>query len=221
MQHHVYAVWDFMSLIKALQSHIAPATLPWVPPKSARYSNFINQLVLDEESDYACTENMHSSHASHFETYCQAMVETGADIHLISRFIDVVSNEGLEAALKIDDIPSSARQFMTFTFNIIAKNQPHQLAAVLAYGRETLVPQLFHSLIDGLKMKPSEAPSLYGYLERHIQLDKYEHGPLAALMVQELCDGSKVKQAEAIATAEQALAVRLDFWDDIHAALST
>ena len=83
---------------------------------------------------------------------------------------------------------------MTFTFDIIATNQPHQLAAVLAYGRETLVPQLFSSLIDGLKIKTSEVPGLFGYLELHIQLDEQEHGPVAALMVQELCGESKDKQ---------------------------
>lgn len=221
MQYHVYAVWDFMSLVKALQYHIAPTALPWVPPKNARYANFINQLVLDEESDVAFTNTKHSTHASHFEAYCQAMLEIGADVGMISRFIDAVRNEGLETALKIDEIPSSTRQFMTFTFDIIASNQPHQLAALLAFGRETLVPKLFRSLIDGLKIINSEAPGLFGYLERHIQLDEQEHGPLAALMVQELCGGSKDKQAEAIATAEQALKVRLDYWDGIHAALSS
>ena len=116
MQHHVYAVWDFMSLVKALQNYIAPTTLPWVPSKNARYANFINQLVLDEESDVAFTNAMHSTHASHFETYCQAMVEIGADVRLISRFIKVVRNEGLETALKIDEVPPSARQFHDIYF---------------------------------------------------------------------------------------------------------
>ena len=219
MQHHVYAVWDFMSLIKSLQSHLAPTTLPWVPPGNARFANFINQLVLDEESDRAFTETIPSTHDSHFDAYCQSMAEIGADINQISRFIDILGNEGLEAALTIDEIPSSARQFMTFTFDIIDSNQAHQIAAVLAYARETLVPQMFRSLFDGLIIKPSEAPILYSYLERHIQLDEQEHGPVAALMVQELCGESKDKQAEAIVTAEQALKARLDYWDGIHAAL--
>lgn len=220
MQHHVYAVWDFMSLIKSLQSHLAPTTLPWVPPRDARFANFINQLVLDEESDYAFTESIPSTHTSHFDAYCQSMAEIGADINQISRFIDIVGNKGLESALTIDETPSSARQFMTFTFDIIDSNRPHQIAAVLAYGRETLVPQMFRSLINGLKIKPSEAPSLFSYLERHIQLDEQDHGPVATLMVQELCEGSKEKQAEAMVAAEQALAARLDFWNGIQAALS-
>jgi len=110
---------------------------------------------------------------------------------------------------------------MSFTFDVIGRNQAHLLAAVLAYGRETLVPQLFRSLIEGLQVNASEAPGLYGYLERHVQLDEQEHGPLAVLMVQELCEGSSKKLAEAMDVAEQALAARLDFWNGIHAALPT
>jgi pyrroloquinoline quinone (PQQ) biosynthesis protein C len=131
----------------------------------------------------------------------------------------MVGDEGLEAALQMNDIPAPARQFMSFTFDVIGRNQAHLLAAVLAYGRETLVPQLFRSLIEGLQVNASEAPGLYGYLERHVQLDEQEHGPLAVLMVQELCEGSSKKLAEAMDVAEQALAARLDFWNGIHAAL--
>lgn len=219
MEHHVYAVWDFMSLIKSLQIHIAPTNLPWVPPKNPRYANFINQLVLEEESDYALTDTVGSTHASHFESYRQAMVEAGANIHPISRFVNMVGDEGLETALQTTDIPAPAKRFMAFTFDIIGRNQPHLLAAALAYGREALVPQLFRSLLEGLQISPSDAPNLYGYLERHIQLDEQEHGPLAVLMVQELCEGSTEKQAEAMDVAEQALAARLDFWNGIHEAL--
>ncbi|MEN8712260.1 MAG: DUF3050 domain-containing protein [Arenicellales bacterium] len=219
MQHHVYAVWDFMSLIKALQSHLAPVTVPWVPPNNPRFANFINQMVLDEESDFSLTDAMTSSHASHFETYCQAMLDIGADIQPISRFIDLVSNNGLEAALNLQEIPLPARQFMTFTFDVIVKDQPHLLAAVLAFGRETLVPQLFRSLINGLNIRPGEAPGLYSYLERHIQLDGEEHGPVVTLMVEELCEGSKEKIAEVMTITEQALVARLNFWDGIDAAL--
>ena len=219
MQHHVYAVWDFMSLIKSLQQYIAPATVPWSPPKNARYANFINQLVLEEESDYALTNASSSTHASHFESYLHAMTEVGANIQPISEFIEVVNEQGINAALQLPSIPEPAKEFMCFTFDIIERNKPHLLTAALAYGREDLVPQLFQSLEDGLQLSPEMAPNLFAYLERHIQLDGEEHGPLAIQLLQDLCEGSAHKHAASIKVAEQALSVRLKFWNGIQSKL--
>jgi hypothetical protein len=219
MEHHVYAVWDFMSLIKSLQKNIAPATVPWLPPKNPRYANFINQLVLEEESDYALINDTGSMHASHFESYLHAMTEVGANIQPISEFIEAANERGINAALQLPSIPESAKEFMCFTFDIIERNKPHLLTATLAYGREGLVPQLFQSLEDGLLINVQEAPNLYAYLERHIQLDGEEHGPLAIQLLQGLCEGAAQKHAASIGIAEQALMVRLKFWDGIQSKL--
>lgn len=221
MQHHVYAVWDFMSVIKSLQLKIAPATLPWVPPKNPRHANFINQLVLEEESDYTFTDTPGTTHASHFESYCQAMIEAGADVQPITQFVDTVTDQGLETALQLSDIPAPARQFMSFTFDIIGRSQVHLVAAILAFGREILVPELFRSLIEGLQLNANDSPALMFYLERHIQLDEQDHGPLAIRLLQDLCEDSRIKIEQAAEVAEQALAVRLQFWDGILQALTT
>ena len=219
MEHHVYAVWDFMSLIKSLQMHIAPSTVPWTPPKNPRYANFINQLVLEEESDYALAHSSKLTHASHFESYLHAMVEVGADTQPITDFISMVNSEGLNAALQLSSVPEASKEFMRYTFSVIEGNKPYLLTAVLAYGREDLVPQLFRSLEDGLQLSPKTAPSLYAYLQRHIQLDGEDHGPLAIQFLQELCEGSVHKYTAAIEVAEQALSIRLKFWDDIQSRL--
>jgi hypothetical protein len=219
MQHHVYAVWDFMSLIKSLQIHLAPTKLPWIPPKNTRYANFINQLVLEEESDHVLIDNTNSTHASHFESYCLAMADINADTRPIMTFIDTVNTDGLETALLSTEVPTPAKIFMRFTFEIIARNQVHLLAAMLAYGRENAVPQFFTSLRNRLQMSSIDAPTLYAYLDRHIQLDEQEHGPLTVLMTQELCEDSCEKWTQVIEVAEQALEVRLNFWNAIHEAL--
>ena len=219
MQHHVYAVWDFMSLIKSLQQHVAPVTVPWSPPKNPRYANFINQLVLEEESDFALTSASGATHASHFESYLHAMTEVGANTQPISEFIEIVNEQGIDAALQLPSVPESAKAFMAFTFEIIERDKPHLLTAALAYGREDLVPQLFQSLEDGLQISPKLAPNLYAYLERHIQLDGEEHGPLAIQLLKDLCEGSARKHAASIEVAEQALMVRLKFWDAIQSKL--
>ena len=219
MEHHVYAVWDFMSLVKSLQNAIAPATIPWVPSKNPRLANFVNQLVLDEESDGALTPDAETTHASHFESYLLAMAEARADVQPVKTFLAMVGSEGLEAALELPGIPAPSRRFMQFTFDVIDRNEVHLLTAVLAYGREDLVPQLFQSIQSCLDISPESSPNLYAYLDRHTQLDADKHGPLAIQLLNELCDGSPQKQADAVAVVEKALAVRLEFWNGIQAAL--
>jgi len=50
MEHHVYAVWDFMSLIKSLQHHVCPSTECWVPTPWTRagIARIIKEIVLGE-----------------------------------------------------------------------------------------------------------------------------------------------------------------------------
>lgn len=214
MEHHVYAVWDFMSLLKALQQRVAPSSVPWMPPRNARLAGFINQLVLAEESDREFGD------ASHFEVYCRAMTEVGADTAPIRRLVERSRGDGLDAALADPTVPEPARRFMRFTFGAINRSQPHELAAILAYGRELVIPDVFRSLLDEPDTGPGVAPTLHRYLERHIQLDGDEHGPLSALLVAELCEGSEAKQAQAMEAAAGAIAARLELWDGIYRRLA-
>ncbi len=219
LEHHVFAVWDFMSLLKSLQHRFAPDDLPWVPPGNARHAKFINQLVLEEESDCELSDGTSTNGVSHFERYLQAMIEVGADIDPITRFVEHAGKQGIDDALSTCDVPPPARTFVTFTFNIIASDQVHLMVALLAHSREELVPHLFRSLLRHLPVTAHQAPTLFAYLERHVQLDAQEHGPLAIQILSELCHGSRDMYAEAIAVAEQGLAARLEFWNGIHAAM--
>ena len=49
MQYHVFAVWDFMSLLKALQNNLTCTTIPWFPKGSADTRHLINEIVVGED----------------------------------------------------------------------------------------------------------------------------------------------------------------------------
>ena len=214
MSHHVYSVWDFMSLVKYLQHKIAPSQFPWVPRGNATSRYFINSLVLEEESDESLSPEK-KSYSSHFELYCQAMREIGGDPQAVLQFVATVKQQGIEIALTSEWIPSASRHFMQTTFEWIATDQPHLVAAALAMGREQVIPGMFRALLAQMEISPAQAPTFHYYLNRHIHLDEDFHGPLSLQLLNELCGGETNKIQAAEVAAQQAILARLRFWDEV------
>src|SRR5580700_8103342 len=97
MQIHVFAVWDFMSLVKRLQSEVTCHQLPWLPPARRQVARFANEVVLGEESDLGPD----GKPASHFELYLDAMDEVGARTVNVRTFIaSIDQGKSWETALK-------------------------------------------------------------------------------------------------------------------------
>ena len=221
MSHHVYSVWDFMSLVKAMQAHIAPPTVPWVPSGYST-AHFINSIVLEEESDEAPPgADGQPVFASHFELYCQAMTEIGCDTSGITQFIELVKTQGINKAMQFDGMPAPSRQFTGSTFEIIASKKLHRIAAALALGREHIIPEMFRNLLKDMAIDPQQIPVFQYYLERHIHLDGDFHGPQSLKMLDELCEGDPQKVREAEATACEALEARIRFWDGVLEAIKS
>lgn len=214
MQHHVFSVWDFMSLIKYLQKQVAPAEYPWLPRATGALRYFINSLVLEEESDEALPSQT-QSYTSHFELYCQTMREIGADPEPILRFLELVKQAGIEPALNSEWIPEPSRQFTRTTFAFIHSDKPHVVAAALALGREHVIPNMFRGFLAQMAISEQSAPSFHYYLKRHIHLDEDFHAPLSLQLLNELCGGNEEKCQEAEETAQQAITARLRFWDGV------
>lgn len=222
MSHHIYSVWDFMSVIKYLQLKIAPTRYPWAPIGHPSVRRFINALVLEEESDEGVPDAQgNPTYASHFELYCQAMREVGADVERPLRFLDLVLKEGIDAGLKSDYPPPASRRFMEMTFGFIGSDKPHVVAAAFALGREHIIPGMFRALLHDLKVTEQDAPSFHYYLNRHIHLDEDFHAPLSLLLLNELCGGDPEKIAEAEEAACRAVEGRIQFWDGVLEALAS
>lgn len=217
MQHHIYSVWDFMSLVKYLQNEIAPARTPWVPHGDVQVQRFINDIVLEEESDEGLPlEDGSTTYTSHFKLYTLAMEEVRkGSSERINTFVDKVISDSLQSALDTVPIPYSAKAFMLTTFNFIESDKPHVVAAAFALGREHIIPEMFRALLDKMQISREEAGVFHYYLDRHIELDGDHHGPMSLHMLDLLCEGDVVKIAEAQEAALHAIKARIRFWDGV------
>ncbi len=213
MRHHVYSVWDFMSLIKYLQHQIAPARWPWTPNGDASVQRFINELVLEEETD--CALPGQEGHTSHFMLYLAAMREIGTDAETPLHFVEQVAEHGIEAALRSEFPPAPSVAFTRTTFAFIDSGKPHVVAAVLALGREHVIPSMFRALLSRMKVTAEQAPSFHYYLNRHVTLDEDFHAPLSLRLLGALCGKDGQKWHEARAAAIRAVEARLQFWDGV------
>ncbi|WP_443936665.1 DUF3050 domain-containing protein [Pedobacter sp. MW01-1-1] len=218
MEHHIFAVWDFMSLLKALQINLTCTTLPWFPVGDPVTRQLINQIVAGEESDV----DANGAIKSHFELYIDAMEQCGANTQPILRFIDALQKgKSLTQALEISEAPVAARAFVLSTFETINAGKAHLQAASFTFGREDLIPGMFYSMVKDLNSTQPEKVSIFNYyLERHIEVDGDEHSHLALSMTEKLCEKNEQYWTEAEEITKQALKMRINLWDAAYLQIS-
>jgi hypothetical protein len=215
MAHHVFAVWDFMALLKQLQRHLTCLDVPWRPHGEPNARRLINEIVMEEESD----DFGELGYLSHFELYRMAMAQAGADCAVVDNFVQLVCRgETLEDALAAAAVPPAARAFVANTFSLVRSGQPHVVAAAFTFGREEPIPDMFRNLLVMLDGEPGARVTLFRrYLDRHIEIDEAEHAPMAIRMLAGLCGEDPGKWEEARQAAASALAARLALWSAIRA----
>jgi hypothetical protein len=202
MEIHVYAVWDFMSLLKGLQIELTCTTLPWKPVGDTKIRRLINSIVLEEESDVDSAGNP----SSHYEMYLEAMKECGANTYEIDKFVNSVSD------VNLPKVNTAIDSFLATTFDILNSGEAHKIAAAFTFGREDLIPDMFTAIVNDLSKEHKLDKFVY-YLERHIELDGGEHGPLALELISNLCGEDKQKWKEVEETAIACLVARKELWD--------
>lgn len=214
MEFHVYAVFDFMSLLKGLQRNLTCINIPWVPIGNAENRFLINEIVVGEESDI----DFYGARKSHFEMYLDAMNQAKANTLKIDALLDKIkAGENIQSALNSSHTPQKAFEFVEFTFDTLKENKAHVLASVFTFGREDLIPSMFYSMVSDLDtINPNQISLFKYYLERHIEVDGGHHSLLALQMVESLCANDDKLWSEAEEIAISALQKRLGLWDAIY-----
>ncbi len=217
MQIHVFAVWDFMSLVKRLQSEVTVQRLPWMPPASAQIARFANEVVLGEESDLGPDKKP----TSHFELYLRAMDEIGADTQVVRSFMQKVGRgEQWPIVLKELGVPHSITDFVEGTLNCAIHGSVVEVAAYFFFGREDIIPDMFKRLLKLWDHGAVEVPYFAYYLKRHIELDGDSHGPWAREMLITLAGQDESSWKQATCAAELAITSRIKLWDSVQAHLN-
>ena len=207
---HVFAVWDFMSLLKALQRRLTSVDEVWRPVGDRASRRLVNEIVLGEESD-----EVDGDFVSHFELYLSALRQAGASTeHIDAVMARLDAGEDVKKALA--HAPAAARRFSTVTFDVVRSGSLPAVAAAFTLGREDVIPAMFTELVRDLNRRGrADTSTLIQYLDRHIELDGDQHGPMAARLLQHVCQEDDAAWREAEQAAEDALKARLQLWDGI------
>ena len=212
LSSHVYAVWDFMSLLKTLQRDLTCVDVPWVPTGPTASRRLINEIVLIEESD-----EFGDDYISHFELYLDGMDQAGAETDTVRSFLDLLrGGTPVLDAVREAGVPQGAADFVRTTWGIIEDAPVYCKAAAFAFGREDLIPEMFAQVVK--IPDPEGRLTLFkDYLVRHIEVDGEQHTPMAMQMLIDLCGDDVTKWAQCAETVRTALRARVALWSSISA----
>jgi len=216
MQDHVFAVLDFMWLLKRLQSSFCCQSVPWLPPANPNLARFVNEIVLGEETD----SDGDVGYCSHFELYLSAMKEVGASTRRVDALTAAIRDgQTVDEALAASGAPAHVVRFVKFTNEIASSSPVCDVASVFCFGREDVIPEMFRRLLESFEDSGMQIPRLSYYIRRHIELDGDQHGPLTRQMVKTVCQTEQEVES-AIRSARMALEMRIQLWDGVVYALS-
>jgi hypothetical protein len=209
METHVFAVWDFMSLLKRLQNEITCVTVPWNPSKYPKpVVRLINEIVLGEESDL----DLNGKACDHFTLYLNGMKDLGANPERLLNFTKELNYNLFCSKAEAD--------FVQFNLNLATNGLIHEVAAAFFFGREKLIPDMFTSILSDLSERfdnnqEFNFPNLRYYLQRHIEIDGGEHSHQAEDCLKSLCGDDHFKWNQAVNAGVQSLVLRSALWDEV------
>ena len=221
MEDHVFAVWDFMSLLKRLQQDMTCTRVPWFPPDNTRAARLINDIVIGEETDVGPD----GSYVSHLDLYLCAMADVGASTHQFDTFRSLArGGVPIEAALARSGAPAHVQAFVAHTMALARSGSTEEVLAAFFYGREDIIPEMFSRLLKALSGARHDSNSLRHfiyYIDRHIELDGDSHGPMGRELLEDFVAGSPQRHDRAVRAACNSIKARIDLWNGTFSKLRT
>lgn len=212
MEAHVFAVWDFMSLLKRLQRDLTCVEIPWMPPRDRQAAQLINQIVLGEETDVGPS----GEPVSHLELYLGAMREVGANTAGFEQFqTALASGAALAGAFDHAAVAPFIRGFTGHTLHIAANAPVLAVMASFFYGREDIIPRMFSNLLEKWRIGADQAPTFVYYLKRHIEVDSDQHGPAAKAILAAATADDPLRGLQVLNAARQSIEARIQLWDGL------
>jgi len=213
MEDHVFAVWDFMSLLKRLQQDMTCITVPWFPADNAKAARLINDIVIGEETDV----DPDGSYVSHLTLYLRAMADIGASTRQCEKFRSLVLvGVPVEVALARIGAPPHVQAFVTHTMRLANSGSTEEVLAAFFYGREDIIPEMFSRLLDTLydaRHHNDRLRHFIDYIDRHIELDGDSHGPMGRELLEGLIADSQQRGERALQAACSSIKARIELWN--------
>ena len=213
MEDHVFAVWDFMSLLKRLQQDMTCVTVPWFPADNAKAARLINDIVIGEETDV----DPDGSYVSHLALYLRAMREIGASTRQFEKFRSLaLIGVPIEVALMRIGAPSHVQTFVAHTMTLANSGSTEEVLAAFFYGREDIIPEMFRRLLDtiyGAEHTDDRLRHFIYYIDRHIELDGDSHGPKGRELLDDLVAKSPDAHERALRAACNSIKARIGLWN--------
>jgi len=213
MEDHVFAVWDFMSLLKRLQKDLTCTTVPWFPADDARAARLINDIVIGEETDV----DPNGSYVSHLDLYLRAMVDVGANTRQFDTFRSMARvGISVETAMVRTGVSSHVQAFVAHTMTLARSGSTEEVLAAFFYGREDIIPEMFSRLqktLPGARHNNDPLRHFVYYIDRHIELDGDSHGPMGRELLEGLVANSPERDERALRAACNSIKARVELWN--------
>lgn len=208
-EHHVFAVWGSMSLLKVLQQQLTNTKIPWSPVPNPVLARLINEMVLTEESGI----NEQGLAQSHFEMYVDAMQEIGADTSQIHQFVQLIyAGATVDYAMNQIKIDRKISHFIVYIFNIIKTGKTHLIAASLILSRTDIPSKIFLEILTDTEQ---DAHKWKYCLTHHAEFNPGQYGTSSLELIAELCGKNKKDWQEVIEVAKHALNQKIILWNRI------